>query len=277
MQKIALLKQWLAEAEAVLVGAGAGLSEAAGLTCGGERFRRYFSDFSAEYGFRDAYAGGFYPFPSPEAYWAFWARNIYYNRYARQVGQPYFDLLAALDGKEYFVLTTNVDHCFRDAGFEKARLFYTQGDYGLFQCSVPCRQRTYENEAAVREMVRAERNLRVPTALLPRCPVCGKPMVPNLRIDGTFAEDDGWHAARRRFAAFADVHKHDRILYLELGVGMNTPSVIKYPFWRMTAQNKNARYACVSLDAAFAPAEIASRSLCLAADLKEVLSALRAE
>lgn len=267
------LKTWFKEADAVLVGAGSGLSAAAGFTYSGERFDRFFSDFGKKYGFHDMYSGGFYPFPSPEEFWAYWSRYIYINRYDQPAGEPYEALLRLLGDKNYFVLTTNVDHRFQVAGFDRARLFYTQGDYGLFQCSVPCHDRTYDNEAAIREMLAAQKDMKIPSSLIPRCPVCGKPMTVNLRSDDTFVEDAGWHAACERYRAFLRENAHGRILYLELGVGMNTPGIIKYPFWQMTYRNPEARYACVNLEAAYAPAEIARRSLCISSDLS-VLSGL---
>ena len=267
------LKTWFKEADAVLVGAGSGLSTAAGFTYSGERFDRFFSDFGKKYGFHDMYSGGFYPFPSPEEFWAYWSRYIYINRYDQPAGEPYEALLRLLGDKNYFVLTTNVDHRFQVAGFDRARLFYTQGDYGLFQCSVPCHDRTYDNEAAIREMLAAQKDMKIPSSLIPRCPVCGKPMTVNLRSDDTFVEDAGWHAACERYRAFLRENAHGRILYLELGVGMNTPGIIKYPFWQMTYRNPEARYACINLEAAYAPAEIARRSLCISSDLS-VLSEL---
>ena len=267
------LKTWLKEAEAVLVGAGSGLSTAAGFTYSGERFERFFSDFEKKYGFHDMYSGGFYPFSSKEEYWAYWSRYIYINRYDQPAGEPYKALLRLLENKNYFVLTTNVDHRFQVAGVDRARLFYMQGDYGLFQCSVPCHNATYDNEAAIREMLAAQKGMKIPSTLVPRCPVCGKPMTVNLRSDDTFVEDAGWHVARERYRAFLRKNAHGRILYLELGVGMNTPGIIKYPFWQMTYRNAQARYACINLKATYAPAEIARRSLCISSDLS-VLSDL---
>lgn len=275
--EINTLREWLRGADAVVVGAGAGLSTAAGFTYSGERFRKYFSDFAAKYGFRDMYSGGFYPFETLSEFWAYWSRYIYINRYDQPAGKPYEDLLALLGGKNYFVLTTNVDHRFQVAGFDKERLFYTQGDYGLFQCSVPCHDKTYDNEAAVREMLARQKDMRVPEELIPRCPVCGKPMALNLRSDGTFVEDEGWHAACARYERFIRRYGGGRVLFLELGVGMNTPGIIKYPFLKMTHANADARYACVNLDMAYAPREIASQSVCLSGDIGDVLAKLRGE
>ncbi len=229
-QKISEIRERLADADAVLVGAGAGLSTAAGMEYGGERFENYFSDFHKEYGFSDMYSGGFYPFRTQEEYWAYWSRAIFLNRYDGAPDKPYTDLLKLLKSKEYFVLTTNVDHCFQRAGFNKDRLFYTQGDYGLWQCSTPCCQRTYDNKETVIKMVNEQKNMKIPSELVPKCPVCGAPMTMNLRIDDTFVQDSGWYAAAGRYTDFAEKYKGKKLLLLELGVGYNTPGIIKYPF-----------------------------------------------
>ncbi|MDO5145333.1 MAG: Sir2 silent information regulator family NAD-dependent deacetylase [bacterium] len=270
-QQIERLSKALREADAVLIGAGAGLSAAAGLTYSGERFQKHFADFAAKYGIRDMYSGGFYPFPSPEEYWAWWSRHILVNRYDVPAGKPYLDLLRLVQDRDYFVLTTNVDHQFQLAGFDKARLFYMQGDYGLWQCSKPCHRKTYDNEQAVRQMVKTQKDMRIPSELAPRCPICGAPMTMNLRCDDTFVQDTGWYAAQKRYSDFLQAHEHAKILLLELGVGFNTPGIIKLPFWRMTAENPKATYACLNLGEAFCPDEIGDRSICIDHDLKDSL------
>ena len=272
--QIERLKAALDDADAVIIGAGAGLSASAGFSYSGERFYRYFADFAEKYGIRDMYSGGFYPFPSAEEFWAWWSRQVYFNRYAVDAGKPYTDLLKLVGDKNYFVLTTNVDHQFQLAGFDKERLFYTQGDYGLFQCSVPCHQKTYDNEEAVTEMVARQENMRIPTELIPKCPVCGKPMSMNLRCDDTFVEDEGWHRANARYDAFLEQYKDKRLVLLELGVGGNTPVIIKYPFWQIALQNQNATYACVNLGESVCPEEVAPQSVCLDADIGKVLADL---
>ena len=285
--KAARLKEELGTADAVVVGAGSGLSTSAGFIYTGERFQKYFKDFIGKYGFPDMYSGGFYPFASLEEYWAYWSRYIYINRYMDSPKPVYQEFLQLIKDKDYFVLTTNVDHCFQKAGFDKGRLFYTQGDYGLWQCSKPCHQKTYDNEAAIRKMIEAqgfkitEKGLTipdsaspvmtVPSELVPHCPVCGAPMSMNLRIDDTFVEDDGWHAAAQRYEDFLRRHEGGHILFLELGVGGNTPAIIKYPFWQMTYRNPMAVYACVNLGEAYAPGEIAGRAICIDGDIREVL------
>lgn len=271
---MAELRAALDRAGAVVVGAGAGLSASAGHAYSGPRFETHFADFIAKYHYRDMYSAGFWPYPTPEEYWAYWSRHIWLNRYAEDGGAVYGDLLELLRDRDYFVLTTNVDHCFQRAGFDKSRLFYTQGDYGLFQCSLPCRQTTYDNEKAVRRMVAEQENLRVPTALVPRCPACGRPMTVNLRCDDAFVQDPGWYAARGRYTDFLRAHDAGSVLYLELGVGYNTPAIIKYPFWRRTLANPDAVYACVNLGQAPAPKELAPRAISVDGDIARVLSAL---
>ena len=273
--KISRLKQELNTADAVVIGAGAGLSASAGFTYAGERFQKYFGDFIAKYGFRDMYSGGFYPFDSLEEHWAYWSRYIYINRYLDAPKPVYGDLFQLVQEKDYFVLTTNVDHQFQKARFDKHRLFYTQGDYGLWQCSKPCHQKTYDNEAIVKKMLAEQKDMKIPTELVPHCPVCGAPMSMNLRADDTFVEDDGWHAASRRYEDFLRRHEREHILFLELGVGGNTPGIVKFSFWRMTAENPKAIYACVNLGEAYAPGEIANRSICIDGDIGEVLKKIK--
>ena len=274
MAPIAGLREALDTADAVVVGAGAGLSASAGLTYSGERFRRYFGDFQAKYGIRDMYSGGFYPFESLEEYWAWWSRQILVNRYEKAPEPVYENLLHLVRDRDYFVLTTNVDHQFQLAGFDKKRLFYTQGDYGLWQCSKPCHQETYDNEEMVRRMFAEQREMRVPAELIPHCPKCGRPMTMNLRCDSTFVQDEGWYAAARRYEDFLRRHRGMRVLFLELGVGGNTPVIIKYPFWKMTLENRKATYACVNQEEAHIPPEIRKRSICLTRDIGCVLEEL---
>ena len=268
------LQAALNEADAVVIGAGAGLSTSAGFTYDGERFEKYFSDFYARYGFSDMYSGGFYPYATPEAHWAYWSRYIYINRYLDAPKPVYDGLLKLVQDKDFFVITTNVDHCFQKAGFDKKRLFYTQGDYGLFQCSEPCCQETFDNEAVIQEMVERQKDMKIPSELLPVCPHCGKPLTMNLRSDDRFVEDEGWHRAAERYENFLRTRAGRKILFLELGVGYNTPVIIKYPFWQMTAKNPNATYACINRGQAVCPQEIETQSICMDADIGQVLKSL---
>ena len=292
--EITVLRKALEQADTIIIGAGAGLSTAAGFTYSGERFNRYFHDFSKKYHFKDMYSGGFYSYKALGEHWAYWSRYIYINRYMDAPKPLYRELYELVKEKDYFVITTNVDHCFQKAGFEKERLYYTQGDYGLFQCSGPCHQETYDNAEAVLEMVKAQgyqigtdhdlylpdeitAGMTVPDELIPHCPKCGKPMSMNLRADDTFVQDEGWYQAARRYELFLKQHKDKHVLFLELGVGYNTPGIIKYKFWYMTQQWKNARYACLNYGEAYAPDEIKDKSICINGDIKDILDKLKKE
>lgn len=272
--QIERLKQALHDADAVVIGAGAGLSTSAGFTYSGERFENNFADFIAKYHYADMYSAGFYPYPTLEEYWAYWSRHIKLNRYVPIPKPVYSELFNLVQDKDYFVITTNVDHCFQKAGFDKKRLFYTQGDYGLFQCIDGCGDKTYDNEVAVAQMVEQQHDLRIPSELIPRCPLCGKPMTVNLRCDNSFVEDEGWHRAKVNYEGFLQKHKNARMLYLELGVGGNTPVIIKYPFWRLTAQNTKATYACINKEIAITAPAIQGQSICIKDDIENVFHAI---
>jgi NAD-dependent SIR2 family protein deacetylase len=304
-EQIERLKQEIETSDAVIIGAGAGLSTSAGFLYTGERFQKYFFDFEEKYGFHDMYSGGFYPYDTMEEHWAYWSRYIYINRYMNAPKPVYDKLYQLVKDKDYFVLTTNVDHCFQKAGFDKKRMFYTQGDYGLFQCSVPCHNKTYDNEEMVRKMVEAQGfvirrasggtseetsvkgfagikentliipengtlAMSVPPELVPRCPECGKLMSMNLRSDNTFVEDEGWHTAAERYSEFLRRHQNVNVLFLELGVGYNTPGIIKYNFWKMTDEWENAVYACVNYGETYMPVEIKEKSICIDDDIGNV-------
>ena len=280
MTNIERLYQALASADGIAVGAGAGLSTAAGFTYSGERFEKYFADFIEKYGFTDMYTAGFHAFPTEEEKWAYWSRHIFYNRYVPAPKPVYNNLLKLLKDKDYFVITTNVDHQFQKAGFDKQRLFYTQGDYGLFQCAKPCHQKTYDNDEIIRKMITAQvetrhgTSLRIPSELVPHCPICGGPMSVNLRSDSTFVEDEGWHAAAQRYVDFIQNHQNGKILYWDLGIGSNTPTIIKLPFMQQTLKNPDAIYATINLGEAFTVEQIKERSIVIDADIANVLEQL---
>ena len=300
-EKMKRLREEIDSAEAIIIGAGAGLSTSAGFTYSEERFLKYFKDFADKYGIKDMYSGGFYPFKSSEEYWAWWSRHIYVNRYVDVPKPVYKNLFELVNEKDYFVLTTNVDHQFQRAGFDKKRLFYTQGDYGLWQCSNPCRQVTYDNEDQVKEMlvvqgfsfgeegeliVPKDENgnsdfskviMEIPTELVPYCPDCDEPLTMNLRADDSFVQDDGWYAANERYNDFMRRHENLHVLYLELGVGANTPVIIKYPFWQRTGENEKSVYACINYGEAFCPEAISSRSICIDSDIGDVLNVIKSK
>ena len=292
-ERIELLKNEIQNADAVVIGAGAGMSTSAGFTYSGERFEKYFFDFIKEYGIRDMYTGGFYPFPNDEIRWAWWARHIYFNRYVKAPKPVYDELFSLLKDKDYFVITTNVDHQFQKAGFDKKRLFYTQGDYGLFQSVNLQIQKTYDNEEWIMKAMEAQgfvKNengvfsvpesreilMRIPAELIPKCPDDGSDMTTNLRADSSFVEDEGWYTAAEKYSEFLENHKNMHVLFLELGVGANTPVIIKYPFWYMVMENKKAVYACVNYQEAFCPNELEERSICIDGDIGEVLKEIKA-
>ena len=290
-EAISRLKTEIETAEAIVIGAGAGLSTAAGLTYSGERFLKYFGDFAERFGIRDMYSGGFYPFPDAETRWAWWARHIYYNRYVPAPRPVYEDLRKLVQGKDCFVITTNVDHQFQRAGFDKKRLFYTQGDYGLFQSVNPAIRKTYDNEEWVMQAMEAQgfvRNekgifempaggsvsMKIPALLIPKCPDDGSDVTMNLRADDSFVEDEGWHRASAAYADFLRRHEGMHVLFLEIGVGMNTPVICKYPFWQMTKDNPKAVYACLNFNDAYCPVEIEKQSVCIDGDSAEVIKQL---
>jgi len=276
-EQIKEVTQLINNADAIIIGAGSGLSTAAGFTYSGKKFQDYFSDFIDAYGFHDMYSAGFYPYASLEEYWAYWSRHIYYNRYDQPAGEPYLELLELVKDKEYFVITTNVDHRFQVADFDKERLYYTQGDYGLFQCSKACHQKTYDNEKEIRQMIKLQKNMRIPSELIPHCPVCGAPMTTNLRIDDTFVQDQGWQQAKKNYEKFLTQYRNKKVLYLDLGVGNNTPGIIKYPFWRMTYENNKSNYVSINLEPMPIVKEIEEQSIGLVYDIKIVITDLKIE
>lgn len=288
---ISKLKKALLDAEAVIIGAGAGLSTSAGFTYSGDRFDKYFYDFAERFGISDMYSGNFYPFPDDETRWAWWARHIYYNRYVDTSKPVYQELLNLVKDKDYFVITTNVDHRFQAAGFDKKRLYYTQGDYGLFQSVNHRLQKTYDNEEWVMKAMESqdfvrdadgvfqvpadgELKMRIPTDLIPKCPDDGSDTTMNLRADDTFVQDEGWYAAAERYSEFLRRHKNMKVLFLDAGTGFNTPIIFKVPFWQMTEEWPDATYACLNYGQAFAPDEIKEKSICINGDIGEILSKL---
>ena len=291
-ENIKKLKVEIDNADAIVIGAGAGISTASGFVYTGQRFDKYFFDFSKKYGFIDMYSGGFYPYPKQEIFWAYWARYIYINRYMDIPKNTYTKLFELVKDKDYFVITTNVDHCFQRTGFDKKRLFYTQGDFGLFQSINPEIHQTFDNEEWVMKAMEAQGFLKnseglfevpedeaikmeIPTELIPKCPVDGSPVTTNLRADDSFVEDDGWHRASAAYSDFLRRHEKLHVLYLELGVGSNTPVIIKYPFWQMTMENPKALYACLNYGESYCPMDIETQSICIDGDIDEILDMLK--
>lgn len=273
--KINEIKNRIEDADAVLIGAGAGMSISSGFSYSGDRFYKYFDDFYKKYGIEDMYSGGFFPFETLEEYWAWWSRHIYINRYNIGIGITYSNLYSIIKNKNYFVLTTNVDYQFQKAGFDKEKLFYTQGDYGLFQCSIPCHNETYNNYHIVNKMFNEQIDCKIPSELIPYCPVCKKAMTMNLHIDSTFVRNEGWYKAKNNYENFVKKYSKSKIVFLELGVGNNTPGIIKYPFWQMTQKYKNSFYISVNMENYWCPFDISNRSICINKDINSVLTDIK--
>ena len=266
-----VIKELINGVDAIVIGAGAGLSTAAGFEYGGQYFLNNFPEMHEKYGYTDMYSAGFHDFSTSEEKWGYWSKFIYLQRYKEGAKPLYKRLFELVKDKDYFVITTNVDHQFQLAGFDKNRLFYTQGDYGLFQCSKPCHNKTYDNEKNVLEMVNTQKDGLIPSSLIPHCPVCGEEMNTNLRSDNTFVEDEGWHKASKRYTDFIESHKNKKILFLELGVGFNTPGIIKVPFIQMTHNFKDAFYVCINKGQTYIPKEIKSKAIAVDIDINEVI------
>lgn len=276
-KRINKAKELIRNADFVFIGAGAGLSTSAGFEYNGETFNKYFADFKQKYGITDMYSGGFYPFKTEEEKWAFWSRMVYVNRYKSNANDLYVRLFILIKDKDYFVITTNVDHQFQLAGFDKKRLFYTQGDYGLFQCSVPCHSKTYDNKDLIFKMVKEQKDMKIPTSLIPKCPVCGRPMEMNLRADDRFVQDDGWYEHTKLYREFLEKSQNKNLVLVEIGVGYNTPAIIKYPFERMTLLNKKTTLIRINKDYAICEKEIKDRTVLFDEDVKLIISNLEQE
>ncbi len=272
--EIERLSEAIQTADAIIVGAGSGLSTSAGFDYGGERLKKYFGDFVEKYGMRDMYTGCFADFENREERWAYWSRWAWIHRYNPLPKDTLEVLHQLLEEKDYFVLTTNIDHTFQRAGFEKEKLCYTQGDFGLFQCSRPCHYDTYDNYEILKAMHEQEKDMKVPTELIPHCPKCGAEMDFNLYWDDTFVRDEGWHIAHDRYEKYLYHHRHGKILYLELGVGFNSPGVIKIPFWQMAAENEDAIFASVNLSNPCYPQMLGNRAIVISHDIDDVIRKL---
>lgn len=273
--KIKCIAKYIKNADAIVIGAGAGLSISAGLSYSGKRFENNFSEYIKRYGMSDMYSAGFYPFESQEEKWAYWSKHIYLNRYEFPSGQVYKYLLEIIKEKKYFVITTNVDHQFIKAGFQSDNIFATQGDYGLLQCKYACHKKLYENKNIVYDMVKIQRDCKIPINLVPKCPVCGGDMEVNLRCDNYFVEDSNWDKAYENYNKFIVENINNNIVFIELGVGMNTPGIIKYQFWKLTNQIANSKYVCINLNETYCPQEIRNKSIYINEDITKVVMELK--
>lgn len=275
LELIKKLKLSIEKSDYILIGAGAGLSVSAGFSYDGERFDKYFSEYKDRYGLTDMYSAGFYNYPTLEDFWGYFSLLVYVNRYDIPADETHLNLLEIIKNKNYFVITTNVDGRFEEAKFDKEKLFKVQGDYSLFQCSLPCKQETFYNEKEIREMVKSRKDLKIPKELIPKCPHCGRNMSMNLRCDNTFVQDDNWYYSMDRYKKFLDESKNKNILFLELGVGYNTPAIIKYSFWDMALKNENSIYASVNLNDSYVPANLKERSICIEYDISNTINLLK--
>ena len=275
LELIKKLKSSIEKSDYILIGAGAGLSVSAGFSYDGERFDKYFSEYKDRYGLTDMYSAGFYNYPTLEDFWGYFSLLVYVNRYDIPADETHLNLLEIVKNKNYFIITTNVDGRFDEANFDKDKLFKVQGDYSLFQCSVPCRQETFYNEKQIREMVKSRKDLKIPKELIPKCPHCGRNMSMNLRCDNTFVQDDNWYYSMDRYKKFLDESKNKNILFLELGVGYNTPAIIKYSFWDMALKNENSIYATVNLNDSYVPDNLKERSICIEYDISNTINLLK--
>lgn len=264
----------LAACDLLLIGAGAGLSGAAGLTYDGQRFRENFSDFIEKYPLCDMYSSAFYPFSTEEERWAYWARHISVNRYDPPALPLYRNLRELAERKPHFVITTNVDHQFYKAGFTGERIFAVQGDYGLRQCAKGCHDILYDNEQLVKRLRASAVNCMVPTELVPLCPVCGGRMDVNLRKDERFVEDENWHMASERYVRFIRKLSGKRVVFLELGAGFNTPGIIRYPFEQMAYRCEASTLIRLNRDHPEGFAENKKRTVGFAENMAEVLDGL---
>lgn len=262
----------LEEAECVLMGAGAGLSAAAGLTYSGKRFAEHFPEFIEKYGMTDMYSAGFYPFPDEEARWGYWSRHVCVNRIEPEALPLYKKLYELIKDKKYFVLTTNADHQFYKAGYGEDKIFATQGDYGLIQCRRGCHPKTYDDREMMIQMDQAEKDCRIPSYMVPKCPVCGGPMAMNLRCDQYFVEDAAWHEAEERFGMFLSECRKKKVVLLELGIGFNTPTIVRFPFEKLARENRNMTLLRLNLNEAVVPESLGGRAIGINADMEKSIS-----
>ena len=272
MTDILKIKKWLDDADAIIIGAGAGLSNAAGIHYSGEKFEHDFKDYIKKYDFKDLYTSSFYPFNTEEEKWAYWAKHIYYSYYERKNTKLYQALFNLVKNKDYFIITTNVDGQFLNNGFLKDKIFEVQGSYSKLQCSKPCHNKLYYNEEIVHEMLdNIDADLKIPSALVPKCPVCGENMSVNLRCDDTFVEDDNWNNMQKNYDDFLRNFANKKILLLEFGIGFNTPGIIRFPFEKMTYMHDNFHLIRFNDKYPEVPNEIKDRSISVSDSISEVI------
>lgn len=272
--RILKAKQIIKNANYILIGAGAGLSTAAGLEYSGKNFEKNYKEFIKKYNFEDLYSATFYPFKTEEEKWAFWAKLIELNRFNKPL-KLYKELLNLVKNKQYFILTTNVDTQFEIAGFEKNKIFATQGDYSLLQCKYGCHNKLYNNKEMVQKWLEFTKDCKIPKALVPKCPVCGKNMEMNLRKDNNFVQDENWYKQSKEYKNFLDITKNKNIVLLEIGVGFNTPGIIRFPFEQMVYNNKNATLIRINKDSPLSILEIKNKMISFDENTNQVIKDLK--
>ena len=276
-KRISEVKNLINEADYILIGAGSGLSTAAGLEYFGESFEKNFKEFIEKYNFPDLYSASFYDFNTQEEKWAFFAKMISLNRFNKEPLKLYQELYSLIKVKDYFVITTNVDGQFEKAGFEKERVFETQGDYAYLQCENACHNKLYYNYDLVNEWLKNTKDCKIPNNLVPKCPVCGGNMEMNLRKDANFVQDENWYKQDKRYGEFLDKSQDKNLLLLEIGVGFNTPGIIRFPFEQMVYNNINTNLVRINKDYAFTNKEIKNKTILFDEDVNTIIEDLRRE
>ena len=274
-KRISEVKNLINKADYILIGGGAGLSTAAGLDYSGKRFEDNFGEFIEKYHFTDMYTAGFYDFNTEEEKWAFWAKHMYLNDIGIGATKLYKDVLNLVKDKKYFVITTNVDDQFYKAGFDKEKVFAMQGSFKYIQCSKACHNKLYDATDLVKEMINKTKDCKIPTELVPVCPVCGEKMEVNVRIDANFVQDENWYKQDKRYGEFLDKSQDKNLLLLEIGVGFNTPGIIRFPFEQMVYDNVNTHLVRINKDYAFASKEIEDKTILFNEDTNKIVEDLK--
>ena len=274
-KRISEVKKLINEADYILIGAGAGLSTAAGLEYSGESFEKNFKEFIEKYNFPDLYSASFYDFNTQEEKWAFFAKMISLNRFNKEPLKLYQELCSLVKEKDYFIITTNVDGQFEKAGFEKEKVFETQGDYAYLQCEIACHNKLYYNYDLVNEWLKNTEDCKIPSSLVPKCPVCGGNMEMNLRKDANFVQDENWYKQDKRYGEFLDKSQDKNLLLLEIGVGFNTPGIIRFPFEQMVYNNVNTHLVRINKDYAFVSKEIEDKTILFDEDTNKIVEDLK--
>ena len=272
--RIIQAKQAIKQADYIIIGAGSGLSTAAGLLYSGEKFEKDFKEFIEKYHFDNLYSASFYEFKTQEEKWAFFAKMIKLNRYNEKPLKLYQELYEIVKNKEYFVLSTNVDGQFYNSGFDKDKVFEMQGDYSYLQCENACHNKLYNNRDLVEQWLQNTKDCKIPSKLVMKCPVCGGNMDMNLRKDANFVQDSNWYKASKRYEDFLDKIKNKNVVLLEIGVGFNTPGIIRFPFEQMTANNVKTTLIRINKDYPFPMLEIRNRTISFDEDTNKIIEDL---